>query len=125
MLRTMEKDSTPAIPILAYGALPTIDEAAKIALLFANEGRFEGRQILSQEKVREVFGKAGATGHSTNNDYRGAAYRHGFWSKPVKRKDAKHEQPTCWVLGKTTWFFSPAAASFSGFWTNTTWTSLS
>ena len=39
ILRTIEEDETEAIPLLALGALPTIDEAAKIALLFRNEGK--------------------------------------------------------------------------------------
>jgi len=110
VLHTMEKDSTVAIPILAYGALPTIDEAAKIALLFANEGRFEGRQILSQEKVREVFGKAGKTGYSTNNDFRGTAYQHGFWSKPVKTKGCQTRATYMLGFGENYVVFLPSGA---------------
>lgn len=89
VLRTLEEDETEAIPILAYGALPTIDEAAKIALLFANEGGFEGKQILNKERVKEVFGKTGWNGYSTNNDIRGSKYQHSFWSKEIKNRNCK------------------------------------
>lgn len=89
VLRTMEKDEAREIPILAYGALPTIDEAAKIALLFANEGNHEGQQILNKEKVKEVFGKTGWNGYTTNNDFRGQSYCHSFWSKEIKTNKCK------------------------------------
>lgn len=84
VLRTMEADTVSAIPILAYGALPTIDEAAKIALLFANDGRHAGQQLLNKDRVREAFGKTEWAGYSTHDDFRGAAYRHSFWSKPIR-----------------------------------------
>lgn len=42
LLHTVEADGSRGIPILAYGALPTLDEAAKIALLFSSEGRHDG-----------------------------------------------------------------------------------
>ena len=83
VLRTIEQDSTEAIPLLAYGALPTIDEAAKIAQLFANDGRFAGEQLLAGTQVRDIFGKTDWGGHSTGNDFRGSGYQHGFWSKII------------------------------------------
>jgi hypothetical protein len=42
---TLEKDDKNALPLLGLGAMPTIGEAAKIALLFANDGSYEGPQI--------------------------------------------------------------------------------
>ncbi|MCO6477806.1 MAG: beta-lactamase family protein [Phaeodactylibacter sp.] len=83
LLHTIEKDDDQAIPILAYGALPTIDEAAKIALLFANEGNYKGQQILNKERVREAFGETEWNGYSTNNDFRGKNYQHSFWSTEI------------------------------------------
>lgn len=89
LLHTMEDEGDQEIPILAYGALPTIDEAAKIALLFANEGRHAGQQILDQKSVKEVFDFKELSGYSTNNDYRGSNYQHSFWSKEIKTKKGK------------------------------------
>lgn len=83
LLHTMETNQAQVIPRLAYGALPTIDEAAKIALLFAKEGKYKGRQLLNKEKVKEIFGKTGWKGHSTHNDFRGSHYQHSFWAKEI------------------------------------------
>lgn len=84
LLRTIEDDESKAIPILALGALPTIDEAAKIALLFANKGSYKGQQILNRERVKEIFGETDWRGYSTNNDFRGSGYQHAFWSKTIR-----------------------------------------
>jgi CubicO group peptidase (beta-lactamase class C family) len=83
VLTTMEKDSTPSLPILAYGALPTIDEAAKIARLFANKGAFAGEQLLSRARIEEIFNMTEHPGSGTNNDFRGSHYQHGFWAKEI------------------------------------------
>lgn len=84
VLHTMEDQEAKGLPILAYGALPTIDEAAKIARLFANAGQHDGRQILLRKGVQEIFGQTDWPGHSTGNDHRGQTYRHSFWSKDLK-----------------------------------------
>ena len=74
--RTLEPDGSQGIPILAYGAMPTLDEAAKIALLIENEGAYAGQQLLSREKVREALGRTDWAGYET--DERGVTYRHSF-----------------------------------------------
>lgn len=78
VLHTQENDTTQAIPRLAYGALPTLDEAAKIALLFANRGNHEGVQLLHQRRTMEIFGETEWKGTSTDRDFRGTNYQHGF-----------------------------------------------
>lgn len=86
---TLETDSSKGIPILAYGALPTLDEAAKIALLLTNDGNYKGQQLLHTGKTQEAFGRTAWTGHTTNNDYRGEHYQHSFWSKRVSTPSCK------------------------------------
>jgi hypothetical protein len=81
--RTLETDGSKGIPILAYGALPTLDETAKIALLFSNEGNYKGQQLLNRKKTREALGRTNKPGYSTNNDIRGTNYQHSFWSKTI------------------------------------------
>lgn len=81
---TLENDGSQGIPMLAYGAFPTADEAAKIALLFSNDGSHEGAQLLHREKTREALGRTEWVGYQTGNDYRGSAYRHALWSKSIK-----------------------------------------
>lgn len=83
VLHTIEEPGKTAIPILAYGALPNLDEAAKIALLFANEGRYKDRQLLNKDKVKQIFSKNEWPGYATSGDYRGSHYRHSFWSKKI------------------------------------------
>lgn len=108
VLHTLEKDENNAIPILAYGALPTIDEAAKIALLFMNEGRFEGKQIINREKVKEVFGKTDWKGYSTNDDFRGSNYQHSFWSKEVKTDNCQVKATYMLGFGENYVIFLPS-----------------
>lgn len=73
---TLEPDGSQGIPILAYGGMPTLDEAAKIALLLENEGAYAGQQLLSRDRVREALGRTEWTGYDT--DERGVTYRHSF-----------------------------------------------
>lgn len=110
VLHTIEEDENKAIPVLAYGALPTIDEAAKIALLFANEGRFEGKQILNKERVKEIFGKTDWNGYSTNNDIRGSNYQHAFWSKEIKTGRCKIKATYMLGFGENYVVFLPIKA---------------
>jgi CubicO group peptidase (beta-lactamase class C family) len=110
VLRTQEGDDNQGIPILAYGALPTIDEAAKIALLLANAGRYAGQQLLNRERVQEAFGKTEWAGYSTNNDFRGQNYKHSFWSKAVQTGDCTIEATYMLGFGENYVVFLPSGA---------------
>ncbi|MFK8162185.1 MAG: serine hydrolase domain-containing protein [Lewinella sp.] len=110
VLPTIEPDSTEGIPILAYGALPTIDEAAKIALLFANEGSFSGKQLLARAQVRDIFGKTNWAGHSTGNDFRGSGYQHGFWSKVINANGCQIKATYMLGFGENYVIFLPSGA---------------
>lgn len=89
VLHTLEEEASAAIPILAYGALPTLDEAAKIGLLLANGGQHAGEQLLHRETVLEALDPAAWEGFATGGDYRGGAYQHSFWSKEVAGQDCR------------------------------------
>ena len=84
ILRTLEKDESQTIPILALGALPTLDEAAKIAQLFVDEGSYQGQQLLNKKRVQEVFGATDWKAYNTGNDFRGSHYQHAFWSRTIQ-----------------------------------------
>ena len=106
LLHTVETDGSEGLPILAYGACPTLDNAAKIALLFSKEGNYKGQQLLHREKCREALGRTEWTGYSTGNDYRGKNYRHSFWATDV-RANRCHVDVT-YMLGyggNYVWFF--------------------
>jgi len=104
--RTIEADGSAGLPLLGYGAWPTLDEAAKIALLFSMEGNYRGQQLLNREKCREALGRTDWKGISTGNDYRGKHYRHSFWATDVRANGCKVE--VTYMLGyggNYTWFF--------------------
>ncbi len=104
--QTLETHGSKGIPILAYGALPTLDEAAKIAFLLSNEGSYQGQQLLHKEKTREALGRTPWVGYITDNDYRGSRYRHSFWSKTIR--SPKCDVEVSYMLGyggNYAWFF--------------------
>jgi CubicO group peptidase (beta-lactamase class C family) len=110
LLHTIEEDDSLAIPILALGAMPTIDEAAKIALLFANGGSYEGQQILNKKRVQEAFGGTEWNGYSTNHDFRGQNYQHSFWSKEIKTRKCKINATYMLGFGENYVVFLPSGA---------------
>jgi CubicO group peptidase (beta-lactamase class C family) len=110
VLHTIEADEADAIPILAYGALPTIDEAAKVALLFAHGGSYEGQQILQKERVQEIFGQTAWQGYSTDNDFRGSNYQHGFWSKEIAAGNCQVKVTFMLGFGENYVVFLPSGA---------------
>ncbi len=108
--RTVEADGSAGLPLLAYGAWPTLDEAAKIALLFTQEGNYKGQQLLHMEKCREALGRTTWNGINTNKDYRGEHYRHAFWVMDVRANGCKIE--VTYMLGyggNYIWFFPSGA----------------
>ncbi len=81
LLLTRDEDAAERIPLLGFGARPTLDEAAKIALLIANEGEHGGQQLLHRGKIREALGRTGWQGYEIDGQHR---YRHSFWSTSVR-----------------------------------------
>jgi len=86
---TVESHGTKGIPLLSYGAFPTIDEAAKIALLLSNEGNHQGQQLLHKEKASEALGRSTRGAHNTGHDFRGSGYQHGLWSRSIRSGKCK------------------------------------
>jgi hypothetical protein len=79
---TRESDSSQGVPIMAWGAYPTMDEIAKIAKLFANDGRHHDIQLLHLERTRESMSKTNWAGYAAT---RGRHYKNSFWSINVFR----------------------------------------
>jgi len=77
---TEEIDGSKGIPLLAWGAFPTIDETAKIASLLLNEGRHRGKQLLHGGKIREALNRTEWTGYPAPD---GKHYNHSFWSHNI------------------------------------------
>ncbi|MEZ5073116.1 MAG: serine hydrolase domain-containing protein [Bacteroidales bacterium] len=110
--RTVEADGSAGLPILGYGAWPTLDEAAQIALLFSREGIYQGRQLLHPEKCREALGRSAWSGYATGNEDRGSRYRHSFWSEDVRAHGCNVD--VTYMLGyggNYVWFFPSGAVA--------------
>ncbi len=56
-IRTVEADGSPGHPMVVYGFLPTLDDLAKIGLLFTHHGAWRGRQILHRQLVDTLLPK--------------------------------------------------------------------
>jgi hypothetical protein len=78
--RTIEPDDALGTPIMAWGSYPNLDETAKIAQLLQNEGRHDGRRLLSERRVREALDRSGRPGYDTGGNQR---YFHSFWWRPA------------------------------------------
>jgi CubicO group peptidase (beta-lactamase class C family) len=84
---TEENDGSKGIPIIGWGAFPTVDETAKIALLLLNEGNYKGQQLLHKGKIREALNRTEWTGYENYISWSGngvpGSYNHSFWSHDV------------------------------------------
>jgi CubicO group peptidase (beta-lactamase class C family) len=86
MLHTEELDGSRGVPIFGEGFFPTFHDIAKIAMLFQNGGKYDGKQILSAKKLGEalyqtsVRGKQVPKGHKREN----FSYYMSFWHLHVK-----------------------------------------
>lgn len=76
VMRTIEANGLPGVPILGWGSYPTVDEAMKIARLINNDGIHEGQPLLNVNKVREALYKNHWPAFSPG-------YSHSFWSQLV------------------------------------------
>jgi CubicO group peptidase (beta-lactamase class C family) len=77
---TEEPDGSKGIPIIGWGAYPTVDETAKIATLLLNEGRYKNHQLLNKRKVREALYRTDWEGYDS---YENRRYNHSFWSRNI------------------------------------------
>ena len=82
LIFTRGEDVEGRIPVMGYGARPTLDEAARIAQLIANEGAFEGKQLLNRQRIREALGRTQWRGFEARK--RDDNYGFGFWTRQVE-----------------------------------------
>lgn len=108
LMHTVEPDGSRGLPLLAYGAWPNLDHAAKIALLFSNEGIYNRNQLIHREKCREALGRTDWPGYSTSNDSRGKLYRHSFWVDFVKANGCNVEVSYMLGFGANYIWFLPS-----------------
>ncbi len=84
LMRTVEADGSRGTPLFGYGFYPTIEEAAKIAMLFQQDGRHGDRQLLYAPKLREALYRTPVEGLPTGGHNRFGARRYhlSFWGQP-------------------------------------------
>ncbi len=82
IMRTYEPNGILGQPIFGYGLYPTIDDTAKISMLFHNGGQHKGEQLLSPTKLAEALYKTDEQGISVNrhNQFGKSRYLLSFWS---------------------------------------------
>jgi CubicO group peptidase (beta-lactamase class C family) len=103
--RTAESDGSLGVPQAGYGAYPTVEETAKIAKLFRDEGAFEGRQLLHRGKTREAMHRASRRGYDAGS---GRDYLHAMWLLPVDTQRCDIQVPTMSGLGGNLVLFLPS-----------------
>jgi CubicO group peptidase (beta-lactamase class C family) len=97
MLHTEESDGSRGIPILGEGFFPTFHDIAKIAMLFQNGGKYDGKQLLSERKLREALYQTSARGKRLPKG-RGCddafSYYMSFWYLHVNLAECDANVPT-------------------------------
>lgn len=74
--KSLEANGAEGIPTMGWGAFPTADDTAKIAMLFMNEGVHDGVQLLHGTRTREATNKTAWPGYEVGD---GRFYQHSFW----------------------------------------------
>lgn len=106
IMRTRDTHSGDRLPVLGYGTRPTLDEAAKIARLIANEGEHDGRQLLNRASIRRALGRTEWRGYKTQN--RPDRYRHSFWARRFRPSTCRAEVPYMEGFGTNHIFVLPS-----------------
>jgi hypothetical protein len=86
IMRTIEPDGGRGIPLFWVGLYPTVDDAAKVAMLLRNGGQYQGQQLLHAGKVAEALRQTDLSGFPTGeiNDCGEGNYLMAFWSMPYR-----------------------------------------
>jgi hypothetical protein len=112
-IRTREAGDSRGVVWFNAGYYPTLDDLAKIALLYQNEGRWAGQQILHPTLTRELLASEGAlskkgdaplTGRAGGEDVGDVSlYKMGFHFTPYvgTASHRRHYLPTMWGSGES------------------------
>ena len=112
-IRTREPGDNRGVPWFNAGYYPSLDDLAKIALLYQNEGRWGGQQILHPTLTRELLASQGALLKTGNAPLAGRAggedvgdvslYKMGFHFTPYvgRVSGRRYYLPTMWGSGES------------------------
>ncbi|MGH8202637.1 MAG: hypothetical protein ACREVO_20105, partial [Steroidobacteraceae bacterium] len=112
-VRTREPRGRRGLPWFNAGYYPTLDDLAKIALLYQSRGAHRGEQILHRSLTEELLAARGAMakegdlslGREASSDAVGAGgelYKMGFHFRPYAGSGGKrYYLPTMWGAGES------------------------
>jgi CubicO group peptidase (beta-lactamase class C family) len=102
-IRTREPGGKRGLVWFNAGYYPTLDDIAKIALLFQRGGEWQGQQILHRALTQELLTGRGALPKNGDSSIDGPRYRMGFHFTPYRTHASGrlHYLPTMWGSGES------------------------
>lgn len=101
VVRTREARNRRGIPWFNAGYYPTLDDLAKIALLYQSRGAYGGEQILHRALTEELLAAREAL-PKRGDGADGELYKMGFHFKPyVGARGKRYYLPTMWGAGES------------------------
>jgi len=112
-IRTRESGGNRGVTWFNAGYYPSLDDLAKIALLYQKEGRWAGQQLLHPKLTRELLAAHGALLKTGNTPLAGriggedlgdvSFYKMGFHFKPYvgNASGRRYYLPTMWGSGES------------------------
>jgi len=101
--RSREPGGKRGLLLFSAGYFPTLDDIAKIALLYQGRGEWCGLQILHRELTQELLAGQGAIAKNGGSAGAGAAYKMGFHFTPYRsQSDGRlYRLPNLWGAGES------------------------
>ena len=83
---SFETDDRPGVPHMGYGLYMNLDEIAKVTRLLHNEGKHNGKQLLSPAKLAEALYQTPTRGLPTgdSNEHGQNTYHMSLWHMPFR-----------------------------------------
>ncbi|MDE2052832.1 MAG: serine hydrolase, partial [Gammaproteobacteria bacterium] len=113
VVRTREARGRRGVPWFNAGYYPTLDDLAKIALLYQNRGSYGGEQILHRDLTEDLLAardalpkrgdlSLGGKGCAAAGAAEGELYKMGFHFRPyVDSRGKQYYLPTMWGAGES------------------------
>jgi len=110
IMRTVEPDGSVGLPPFGYGLYPSIDDLAKLSILFQNGGRHRGQQILHAGRLKEAMFRTEVVGLpiGSRNEFGDLTYHLAFDGLPYRGEDGlTHRIPFSTGFGGNHWVLLP------------------
>ena len=114
IMRTVEPDGSVGLPPFGYGLYLNVDDVAKLSMLFQNNGRYRGQQILHAGRLAEAMFQTDVVGLpiGATNEYGELTYHLAFDGWPYRGADGLvHRIPFSTGFGGNHWVLLPNGVS--------------